>query len=508
MSETPDTPETPPAETPDSQASEAQTPDAQTPDTQASRIGVDSWVAESEARRSRTPTAVVSRGAERTPDAVKLLLFVVFAATVPLWASSGDVYIFGTITLLYAALALGLNVVVGFAGLLDLGYIAFAGVGAYTYATLSSPRWGLHWPAIATIPIAMAVAAVFGLGLGFASRRLLGDYYAIVTLFFAEAFASFTNVTNPGNVTGGPNGLPRVDPITFFGHKIITTNQLYYFLLIVVTLLAGATYLANKSRTGRAWRAQRDDPLAAQVMSIPVNRVKILAAVMAAAIAGLCGAILTSSEGAAISSDYSVTFLILIYAIVILGGVGSIAGVLVGAVIINCTLEFLAPQNDHPEVKRWLFYGTIVLLVLMIKPVWRSLLVLAATIGFGFAVHAIVAAYAAPEWTSGVPQSGGTWITHWAIIPSSDPVTGLNHGNFNNIIYIGLVVMVLVTASLKGWWRLAALVPTLYLTVLAWENLLGSNGGITAYLLFGAMLIGLMAKRPQGLLGKAQVEII
>ncbi len=493
MSETPESPETPPpAETPE----------------QTSRIGVDSWVAESEARRSRTPAAVLGRGAEKTPDAVKLLLFVAVAASVPFWTSSGDVYIFGTITLLYAALALGLNVVVGFAGLLDLGYIAFAGVGAYVYASLSSPRWGLHWPAVATIPIAMAAAALIGALLGFSSRRLLGDYYAIVTLFFAEAFASFTNVTNPGNITGGANGLPRVDPISFFGHKLVSTNQLYYFLLIVVTLLAGATYFANKSRTGRAWRAQRDDPLAAEVMSIPVNRVKILAAVMGAAIAGLCGAILTASEGAAVSSDYSVTFLILIYAIVILGGVGSIAGVLVGAVIINCTLEFLAPQNDHPEVKRWLFYGTIVLLVLMIKPVWRSLLVLAATIGFGFAAHAIVAAYAAPSWTSGVPQSGGTWIAHWAIIPGSDPVTGLNHGNFNSIIYIALVVMILVTASLKGWWRMAALVPTLYLTVLAWENLLAQNGGITAYLLFGAMLVGLMAKRPQGLLGEARVEIV
>ena len=92
--------------------------------------------------------------------------------------------------------------------------------------------------------------------------------------------------------------------------------------------------------------------------------------------------------------------------------------------------------------------------------------------------------------------------------PGTDPVTGLNHGNFNNILYIGLVVMVIVTASLKGWWRLAALVPTLYLTALAWENLLAQNGGITAYLLFGAMLIGLMAKRPQGLLGKARVEIV
>jgi branched-chain amino acid transport system permease protein len=498
MSETPHTPETPDA---------SETTPAATPESQASRIGVDSWVAESEARRSRTPAALVGRGAERMPDTVKLLLFVGVAASVPFWTSSSDLYSFGILTLFYAALALGLNVVVGFAGLLDLGYVAYAGLGAYTYASLSSPRWGLHWPAEATIPIAMAVAALFGLGLGFASRRLLGDYYAIVTLFFAQAFYFFTNTTNPHDVTGGPNGLPNAAPLTFFGYALTSKNQQYYFLLGVVAVLAALTYFANKSRTGRAWRAQRDDPLAAQAMSIPVNRVKILAAVMGAAIAGLCGAILAAQEGAAVASDYQVPFLILIYAIVILGGVGSIAGCLVGATIINCTLQFLEPQNDHPSVERWLFYGTIILLVLLIKPVWRSTLVLAATIGFGFAVHAIVAATASPSWTSGVPQSGGSWITHWAIIPGTDSFTGLNHGNFNNIIYIGLVVMIIVTASLKGWWRLAALVPTLYLTVLAWENLLSENGGITAYLLFGAMLIGLMAKRPQGLLGKAQVEI-
>ena len=505
MSETPDTPETPPtAETP-----EPQTPDAQTPEAQTGRIGVDSWVAESEARRSRTPGALLSRGAERTPDSLKLLLFVGFAASVPFWTSSSNLFIFGIITLFYAALALGLNVVVGFAGLLDLGYVAFAGLGAYTYASLSSPKWGLHWPAEATIPIAMAAAGLVGLLLGFASRRLLGDYYAIVTLFFAQAFISFTNTTNPYDITGGPNGLPSADPITLHGHALISHRQVYYLLLVVVTLLAGATYFANKSRTGRAWRAQRDDPLAAQAMSIPVNRVKILAAVMGAAIAGLGGALYVAGiQHSAVSSDYSVQFLILIYAIVILGGIGSIAGVFVGAAIIVFTLQFLAPQNDLPEQKRWLFYGMIVLLVLLIKPVWRSVLVLVATIGFGFAAHAIVAATASSEWTSGVPTSGSTWIAHWAIMPGTDPATGLNHLNFNNIIYIGLVVMVIVTASLKGWWRMVALVPTLYLTVLAWENLLADSGGITAYLLFGVMLIGLMAKRPQGLLGKASVEII
>lgn len=495
MSETPDTP-----------------PAGEEPAQQTSRIGVDSWVAESEARRSRTPAAMLGRGWETTPDAVKLGLFVVFAVTFPFWASASDLFIFGLLTLLYAALGMGLNVVVGLAGLLDLGYVAFYGIGAYTYAELSSPQYGIHWPFWATIPLAMAIPALVGLFLGFASRRLLGDYYAIVTLFLLEAFGFFTNVTNPTvdgkGFTGGPNGLPLVDPISVFGYKFTSTKQQFYLLAGVVTLLAAAIYLVNQSRTGRAWRAQREDPLAAEVMSIPVNRLKILAVVFSAAIAGLLGAIWVTIETAATSTDYNVNLLILIYAILILGGLGSITGVIAGAVIINCVFQFLEPQNDHPEVKRWLFYGSIVLLVLLIKPVIRPVLVLAGTIGLGFAVHAIVQATAGSEWTSGLPVSGGSWINHWAVIPGLDPVTGSGHGNFNNCIYIGLVAAVIATISLKGWWRMAALVPTLYLTALAWENVLAPSSGITAFLLFGALLIGLMATRPQGLFGTARVEIV
>ena len=495
MSETPEYPPPPPAAE---------------PEPQTSRIGVDSWVAESEARRSRSPGAVFGRGWEKTPDALKLLAFAGVASSVPFWTNQGDLSIFGVVTLLYVALGLGLNVVVGLAGLLDLGYVAFFGIGAYTYAELSSPHYGIHWPAEVTIPIAMAVPALVGVVLGFASRRLLGDYLAIVTLFLAQAFVFFTNVSNPHDFTGGPNGIPNVDPLTFFSYQLTSNKQIYFFLLIVVTLLATAIYFINQSRTGRAWRAQREDPLAAEVMSIPVNRIKILAFVVGAAIAGLCGAMLAAIEHAAVSSDYNVNVLILIYAIVILGGFGSIAGVFVGAIIINCVFQYLEPQNPHPEVKRWLFYGTIVLLVLLIKPRIRPALVLAATVGFGFAVHAIVAATAGAAWTAttiiepttGLPVSGGTWIAKWAVIPVD------SHGNVNNIIFIGLIAAIILTAALKGWWRLAALVPTLYLTVLAWENLLAQNGAVTAYLLFGALLIGLMASRPQGLLGTARVEIV
>ena len=488
MSETPDIPQ-PPEE-----------------DVRTSGIGVDSWVAESERRRARTPGALLARGWETSPDSLKLLVFVAFASSVPFWTNEGDLFIFGLFTLLYAALGLGLNVVVGFAGLLDLGYVAFYGIGAYTYAELSSSQYGIHWPAEASIPIAMAGAGLVGVFLGFASRRLLGDYLAIVTLFLGQAFVFFTGVANPTvagkGLTGGANGIPQLDPLTFFGYQLNSTKQLYYFLLIVVAVLAAGLYFANQSRTGRAWRALREDPLAAEVMSIPVNRLKILAFVFGAAVAGLCGAIYAAIETAAVSTNFSVSVLIIIYAIVILGGFGSIAGVFLGAIVINCTFEFLEPQNDHPEVKRWLFYGTIVLLIALMKPWFRPVLVLAGTIGFGFLVHAIVVATTVKSWTSGAPVSGGKWLAHWAVIPA------VSHGNFDNYVYIGLVLAIVCTASLKGWWRTIAFMPTLYLTALAWENVLAANGGITAFVLFGAMLIGLMASRPQGLLGTARVEIV
>ena len=480
------------------------------PEPQTSRIGVDSWVAESEGRRSRTPAALLGRGWERTPDALKLLAFVGFATSVPFWMNQSDLFSLGLFTLLFIALGMGLNVVVGLAGLLDLGYVAYYGIGAYTYAELSSPKYNLHWPAEVTIPIAMATAAFVGFFLGFASRRLLGDYFAIVTLFLGQAFVFFTLVADPWGLTGGSNGLPQVDPITFFGYQLESTKQLYFFLLIVVAFLATAIHFANQSRIGRAWRAQREDPLAAEAMSIPVNRVKILAVVVGAAIAGLCGAIYVTIQTAARPEFFSVSALIIFYAIIILGGIGSIAGVVVGAVIINVVFEYLQPSNLHPEVKRWLFYGTIVLLVLLIKPVIRPVLVLVATLGFGFAVHAIVAATAGAAWTSGIPLNnttglpvvGATWITKWVVVPL-DP-----HGNFNNYVYIGLVVAIVATVSLKGWWRIAALVPTLYLVALAWENVLVQQGGVTAFILFGAMLIGLMTTRPQGLLGQHRVEIV
>ena len=493
MSDTPDTPglpEPPPEPEPGPQ------------------VGVDSWVASHEGRTQRGPLGRLARGWESTPDALKLLAFVAIAVSLPYWLlhSEGDLFNFGLFTLLFIGLGLGLNVVVGWAGLLDLGYVAFYGIGAYAYALLSSPYYGIHWPAEAAIPIAMLAAAIPAAILGFSARRLLGDYLAIVTLFFAEAFLVFTNVANPTvagkGLTGGANGIPQIDPLRFFGHTIKSTKGLYFFLVGAVAVVAALLYLANQSRTGRAWRASREDPLAAEVMSIPVNRLKILAFIFSSAIAGLFGAIYAAILTTAVSTNFNVGVLIIIYAIIILGGLGSIAGVFVGAIIINCTFVFLEPQTDHPGFKRWLFYGTIILLIALMKPWYKAVVVFVGTIASGFIAHAVVSAWAGSAWTSGATVSGAGWLSHWVVIPK------VSHGNLDNILYIGLVVAIVLVISLKGWWRVIALGPTLYLTAVVWENVLSENPGVTALILFGAMLVGLMIKRPQGLLGQARVEIV
>ena len=180
---------------------------------------------------------------------------------------------------------------------------------------------------------------MLGLLVGLPSRRLVGDYLAIVTLFFGQAFVVFVNNANRidfpfighTDLTGGANGLDNIDPLNFFGWKVTTTKEYYYFTLGAFVLVMTLLYFVNESRTGRAWRALREDPLAAEVMSIPINRLKLMAFVFGAATAGFAGSIYGSVQTGAFPGDFDVGLLITIYAIVILGGAGSLAGVIVAA---------------------------------------------------------------------------------------------------------------------------------------------------------------------------------
>src|SRR6266487_1484998 len=480
-----------------------------------SRVGTDEWVAQAEERRAaRTGlTGVVARTWERLPAPARLAILIAPFAIFPFITNEGNLYRYGLITIIYALLGLGLNVVVGFAGLLDLGYVAFFGIGAYLYGIMASGHSGHHLQAVIAIPIVVVSTALIGLLLGLTSWRLLGDYLAIVTLFFLQAFVIFANNANGGlndfsypfvgkvDLTGGANGLDQIDPFNLFGYHITTTKGYYFFTLISLTLLMTMLYFVNGSRTGRAWRALREDPLAAEVMSIPVNRLKLLAFMFGAATAGFTGTIFGAVQSGAFPGDYDVGLLITIYAIVILGGLGSIGGVVIGALVVNGAPELLRSSANA----RFLFYGVLVLaLLIAMRPWYRPVVVLLGTIAFGFVVHAIVGA-AWPRGTAGHIEGGGTFgrgLDHWVLLPT-------HTGRIAGWAYFVLILAALVLTLVRGWWRTIALIPTLYLASFVWENkLIEQVSGATRLILLGALLVVIMNVRPAGIFGTSRVEIV
>jgi branched-chain amino acid transport system permease protein len=476
------------------------------------QIGVDQWVERSDENieRRRGLAGRIGHLWELLPPAGKLA-FLTPAILVPFlpFISEGNLFNYGLFILIYALLALGLNVVVGFAGLLDLGYVAFFGFGAYTYAFLSGTHsnkghvFTHHWDAQYSILMAVLVCAVLGLFLGSSSRRLLGDYLAIVTLFFGQAFVVFTNAADPYGITNGSNGLANVDPLHFFGITISTTRGYYWFLLGCVIVVLIVLYCISESRTGRAWKASREDPLAAEMMGMPVNRLKIMAFSLGAAIAGLAGSVFAAAQTGAFPQNFSTQVLILIYAVVILGGTGSLTGMIVGAIAIIASNQVL-DSTSPPNVARVLFYAALIAAVYFtMRRSWvRLVTAFAATVVFGLAVHAIVDAVWS-RGTAGAVTSGGFLtgvIRNWVLLPT-------NPGRLAVYGYLLMIVCIIAVVQLKGWWRLVVLVPTLYLTAFVWENLLVQQPAVTRYVLFGALLIAIMTIRPQGLFGTAKVEI-
>jgi ABC-type branched-subunit amino acid transport system permease subunit len=473
------------------------------------RVGVDEWVAEHEERleRQRGLGGAARRFVATVPAPARLLLFAGVAVTLPIWMNRGDLFAYGIFTMLYILLGLGLNVIVGFAGLLDLGYVAFFGFGAYFYAEVSSDHYDIHWPATVSIPVAVLLAALLGLVLGFPSRRLLGDYLAIVTLFFGQAFVVFTLAANPvvdgKGLTGGPNGVPNVDPLRFFGYELTTRTQQYYLLLILACIVLVGLYFLSESRTGRAWRALREDPLAAETMSIPVNRLKLLAFSFGAGTAALAGCVFAAVLTAVSPGNFDLPILITVYAIIILGGFGSITGVVIGAIVINISFQFLAPENPQSNA-RILYYGIILLIVLVwLRPWQRVAAVLGGALALGLVLVPIVEAVA-PSWSGGPVIEGGRlgwFVERWVLIPEG-------HDRFGSVMYVTLIAAILALTLVRGWPRTLLMIPTVYLGAIVWENSFVEQPAVARWILFGALLVALMSVRPQGLLGTPRVEIV
>ena len=472
-----------------------------------SEIGVDQWVEQSDERREehRGLTAPLRRIFDQLAPGWRLAIFAVIVAALPLFLRRGEVRI-GISVLILAMLALGLNIVVGWAGLLDLGYIAFVGFGAYFYAIVASDQLPAHWPTLIALPVIVVATGLLGVVVSLASRRVQGDYLAILTLFFGLIFLEIVRnfsrlpfVSEDFDLTGGPNGIPRVEPFDFFGFTINSFNRYYYLLLIVLLLLIIGLHNLDKSRTGRAWRATRDDPLAAEHMTTPVNRVRLLAFAAGAAIAGFTGTIFAAVQVGVFPTNFALVFLIAIYAAVILGGSGSIPGVILGAIVIAYLPELLR----DPTKAGWLFYvGIVVGMLVMMRP-WRRLQVaVGGLIVFGFVVRWIAQAAWSEATTGETAQAYiSTLLDGWILI------LGEHQDIVTNIAFVAAIAGGLLVVISRGWWRVAVLVPTLYLAILVWENRLVFRPSLTRQLIFGVLLVVMMAVRPQGLLGKRRVEI-
>ena len=294
--------------------------------------------------------------------------------------------------LLYIMLALGLNIVVGFAGLLDLGYIAFYAVGAYTYAMLNSPHFGIYMSWWMILPLGAMFAAVAGLLLGTPVLKLRGDYLAIVTLGFGEIVRIFMNNLNaPINITNGPQGINMIRPvevagvslgksIELFGMSFNSVYLYYYLFLVMVIITVICCHRLQHSRIGRAWVALREDDIAASAMGLNIRNIKLLAFALGATFGGVSGGLFASFQGFVSPESFGLIESIMVLSMVVLGGMGHIPGVILGAVLLTITPEILrdvigpiqmaafGKMIVDPENARMLLFGLSLILVMLLRP--------------------------------------------------------------------------------------------------------------------------------------------
>ncbi len=331
------------------------------------------------------------------------------------------------VALLYILLALGLNIVVGFAGLLDLGYIAFFAIGAYIAGLLASPQFvvvieslqmefpaaaeflvailpadvisqGFHLSVWLILPLAAVIAGLAGAILGAPTLKLRGDYLAIVTLGFGEIIRIFMNNLNgPVNITSGPQGINLIDPVQFgsvslagesgtgglvklAGFEMPSVNAYYFLFLVLCVMTVFISRRLQHSRLGRAWIAIRENEIAAKAMGINVRNVKLLAFAMGASFGGIAGAMFAAFQGFVSPESFTLTESIAVLAMVVLGGIGHIPGVVLGAVLL-ATLPEVLRHTVEPmqmmvfgqiwiaaEVLRQLLYGLVLVLIMLMRP--------------------------------------------------------------------------------------------------------------------------------------------
>ncbi len=279
--------------------------------------------------------------------ALALLPFLLEAVAGRAWVRIAD------IALIYAMLAVGLNLVVGFAGLLDLGYVAFFAVGAYAYGLLASPQFGIHASFLLLLPLGAIAAACFGVLLGAPTLKLRGDYLAIVTLGFGEIIRIFLNNLNqPVNITNGPQGVTLIDPLllgsfsfgkphSMLGVTVAPVHAYFYLLVCMVALSMLVARRLQNSRIGRAWAAIREDETAARAMGIDTRNLKLLAFALGATFGGVAGGLFAAVQGFVSPESFTLQESVMILCMVVLGGMGHVAGVVLGAIVLTALPEAL-----------------------------------------------------------------------------------------------------------------------------------------------------------------------
>ena len=341
-------------------------------------LNVRDWLAENPKRRAWVMAGALLLG-------LLLLPFLIEAGLGKSWLRIVD------FALLYIMLALGLNIVVGYAGLLDLGYVAFYAVGAYCWALLASPHFDLHLPFWVILPVGALLAAFFGVMLGTPTLRLRGDYLAIVTLGFGEIIRIFMNNLNaPVNITNGPQGITLIDPIqlgafslgktqTLLGITFSSPHLYYYVFLLFTALVVFVCLRLEDSRIGRAWVAIREDEMAAAASGINTRNVKLLAFGMGATFGGLSGGLFASFQGFVSPESFHLMESIMILAMIVLGGMGNIKGVIFGAILVTVIPEALRYTGDlqnflfgqvfiDPADLRMLLFGIALVLMMLFRP--------------------------------------------------------------------------------------------------------------------------------------------
>jgi branched-chain amino acid transport system permease protein len=286
------------------------------------------------------------------------VVLVLFLVLLPLFLNDyfRDVM---TLTGMYVVLAVGLNIIVGQTGLLNLGYVAFYAIGAYSYAILSTTMGLSFWPGLA---VGALTAGFFALLLGLPTLRLRGDYFAIVTLGLGEITRIILN--NWDSMTGGPNGIAKIGRPVIAGYTLQRTIDFYYLVLAIAVVMVFAAGRLMSSRIGRAWIAIREDEVAAEAMGINTFRLKLLAFVIGSAIAGIAG-VFFSAKMAFVSPE-SFTFFesVMILCMVVLGGMGSIPGIILGAVLLITLPELFRDFQDY----RMLAFGAALVLMMIFRP--------------------------------------------------------------------------------------------------------------------------------------------